>query len=100
MSEVRVAVVILNFNGVYFLEKFLPTIIQHSQPHTVYLVDNASTDSSVSYVEQHFPQVKVIRNTGNYGYAKGYNLGLEHISADYFVLLNSDVEVTENWIEP
>lgn len=100
MSDVRVAVVILNFNGQAFLEKFLPFVIRHSLPHSVYVVDNNSTDTSVSFLKQHYPQVTAIKNDGNYGYAKGYNLGLKKIDADYFILLNSDVEVTANWIEP
>jgi GT2 family glycosyltransferase len=100
MSEVKVAVVILNFNGKYFLEKFLPTTIKNSQAHRVIIADNNSTDGSVDYIKDHFPGITVIENGANYGYAKGYNLALKKIEVDYFVLLNSDVEVTENWIEP
>lgn len=100
MNEVKVAVVILNFNGRYYLEKFLPAVIENSHPHSIYVADNGSTDDSVQYVQQHFPQVKIVENKGNYGYAKGYNLALSKIDAEYFVLLNSDVQVTANWIEP
>jgi GT2 family glycosyltransferase len=100
MNEVKVAVVILNFNGRYFLEKFLPAVIKNSLPYAVFVADNCSTDDSVAYLQQHFPQVTVIKNTGNYGYAKGYNLALKQINAEYFILLNSDVEVTEHWIDP
>lgn len=100
MSEVKVAVVILNFNGKKFFEKFLPDVIKYSAPHEVYIADNGSTDNSAEYVKEKFPRVKIIENKQNYGYAKGYNLALKKIDADYFVLLNSDVEVTENWIEP
>jgi len=100
INEAKTAVVILNYNGRSFLEKFLPPVIQHSSPHAIYVADNGSTDDSVAYVQQHFPQVTVIENKGNYGYAKGYNLALKKVNADYFVLLNSDVEVTPNWIEP
>lgn len=100
MIEAKVAVVVLNFNGKYFLEKFLPGILHHSQPHKVYVADNGSTDDSVSFLNTQFPDVTVINNGGNYGYAKGYNLALAGITADYFILLNSDLEVSENWIDP
>ncbi len=100
MSDASVAVVILNFNGSYFLEKFLPGIIRHSMPHKVIVADNASTDNSVALLKRQFPQVRVIENSANYGYAKGYNVALRQIEADYYVLLNSDVEVTAGWTEP
>ena len=97
-----VAVVILNWNGVDWLKKFLPNVVQYSSSANskVVVVDNASTDDSVSYVQQHFPAVQVVVNASNGGYAKGYNDGLKKVQADYFVLLNSDVEVTENWLQP
>lgn len=100
MSEVKVAVVILNFNGKYFLEKFLPGIIQHSAPYPVIIADNKSSDDSIQYTRQHFPQVQIIENGDNYGYAKGYNLALKKVEAEYYVLLNSDVEVSPQWITP
>lgn len=100
MSELKVAVVILNFNGKYFLEKFLPVTIAHSKPHKIVVADNGSTDDSISFLEKNYPGITVLKNGGNYGYAKGYNLALEKTEADYFILLNSDVEVTSNWIEP
>jgi GT2 family glycosyltransferase len=96
------AVVILNWNGVDWLKKFLPNVVKYStSEHTkVVVVDNASTDDSVAYVQQHFSTVQLVINADNGGYAKGYNDGLKHVVADYFVLLNSDVEVTENWLQP
>lgn len=94
MNETNLAVVILNFNGKHFLEKFLPAIIQNSFPHKVYLADNGSTDQSVNYTRNNFSSVTILENDGNYGYAQGYNLALKKITSDYFVLLNSDVEVT------
>lgn len=97
---IKVAVVILNWNGKSLLEKFLPKVIAHSSNATIYVADNASTDDSVLYVSQNFPGVKIIRNLINGGYAKGYNDALQHLTEDLFVLLNSDVEVTENWLEP
>lgn len=100
MTEATVAVVILNYNGLYFLEKFLPGIIQHSAPHRVIVADNGSSDGSIDFVKTNFPEATTIDNGGNFGYAQGYNLALEKVEADYFVLLNSDVEVTANWIVP
>ncbi len=94
----KIAVVILNWNGKALLEQFLPSVITHSKPATVYVVDNASTDDSVTFLKQHFPQVQCIQNKTNGGYAKGYNDALKHVDADVFCLLNSDVEVTPNWL--
>lgn len=95
-----VAVVILNFNGKAFLEKFLSNVIAYSAPHEVIVADNASTDGSVEYLRQNFPQVKVLVNSNNDGYAKGYNIALKQIKADHYILLNNDVEVTSGWIVP
>jgi len=97
----KVAVVILNWNGQKFLEQFLPSVVKHSgNDAKVYLADNASSDDSVTYVKANFPTVEIVQNDQNYGFAKGYNIALQKIKAEYFVLLNSDVEVTENWIDP
>lgn len=96
----NVAVVILNWNGKDLLEKFLPSVVSFSNQATVYVADNASTDDSVSYVSEFFSSVKIIQNTVNGGYAKGYNDALRNLSEEIFVLLNSDVEVTENWLQP
>ncbi|SFU53879.1 hypothetical protein SAMN05216480_106131 [Pustulibacterium marinum] len=96
----NIAVVILNWNGKKWLEKFLPTVIKYSPEANIYVADNASTDDSVSYVQNTFPQVKVIQNTLNGGYAQGYNQALKAIEEPYLCLLNSDVEVTENWLVP
>jgi GT2 family glycosyltransferase len=100
MNEVKAAVVILNFNGKYFLETFLPDIIAHSKSYPVIVADNASTDDSVAFMESHHPELRLIKNSANFGYAKGYNLALAQIKAEYYILLNSDVEVTAGWIEP
>lgn len=96
----KVAVVILNWNGRDLLEKFLPSVVKFSAEATVYVADNASTDNSVSFIYENFPTVKIIQNEVNGGYAKGYNDALKNLSEDIFVLLNSDVEVTENWLQP
>ncbi|MBL7931019.1 MAG: glycosyltransferase family 2 protein [Bacteroidia bacterium] len=100
MSKLKVAVVILNFNGRKFLEKFLPNVISHSQPHEVIVADNASSDDSIAFLKQNYPSLRVIQTGGNFGYAEGYNKALKQVNAEYFILLNSDVEVSENWIDP
>ncbi len=102
MSSSRVAIVILNWNGQKLLEQYLPSVIQHSQDDDVELIvaDNHSTDESVSFLQENFPQVKILQLDQNYGFAKGYNLALQQIKATYYILLNSDVEVTPNWINP
>lgn len=94
------AVVILNWNGKALLEQFLPSVVAYSKEATVYVADNASSDNSIAYVAKNFPTVQVIRNTENGGYAKGYNDALAQLTEELFVLLNSDVEVTENWLAP
>lgn len=97
----KIAIVILNWNGKQLLEKFIPTVLQHSKNvATIYVIDNASTDRSISILTEKFPDVKIVQNSENGGYARGYNEGLKKIAADYFVLLNSDVEVTYNWMQP
>jgi GT2 family glycosyltransferase len=96
-----VAVVILNWNGKKYLEQFLPSVLASTYTnYFVVLVDNASTDDSLSYIQQHYPSVRIISNPGNEGFARGYNLALKQVVADYYVLLNSDVEVTPGWIDP
>jgi GT2 family glycosyltransferase len=96
------AIVILNWNGEKFLEQFLPVLIRHTKlPGTEIIVaDNASTDSSLALLSNKFPEIRTIILDKNYGFAAGYNKALEQIDADYYVLLNSDVEVTPGWLEP
>lgn len=97
----KTAIVILNWNGKALLERFLPSVVGHSKGlATVYLADNASTDDSVAYCLAHYPEIKIIQNTVNGGYAKGYNDALKKIDATLFVLLNSDVETPEGWLAP
>ena len=100
MLSSKVAVVILNWNGKSFLEKFLPIVIKNSSNAQIIVADNQSSDDSVSFLKAHFPKVRVIINPSNDGFATGYNLALKQVQAEYYVLLNSDVEVTENWLEP
>ena len=98
----RVAVVILNYNGKKFLEEFLPNVIENTNPALADIVvaDNASTDGSVEFMCERFPEIRLIDNGSNGGFATGYNLALRQIEAEYYVLLNSDIEVTPHWIEP
>ncbi len=100
MLSSKVAVVILNWNGKSFLEKFLPSVIKYSTSAQIIVADNQSSDDSVSFLKQHFPEVRIIINPSNDGFSTGYNLALKQVEAEYYVLLNSDVEVTEKWIEP
>ena len=96
-----VAVVILNWNGKPLLEKFLPSVINSNYPNLqIVLGDNCSTDSSVDFVRTTYPMITVVENKRNYGFAEGYNRVLQQVTADYYILLNSDVEVPENWITP
>ncbi|MDO4727979.1 MAG: glycosyltransferase family 2 protein [Bacteroidota bacterium] len=94
------AIAILNWNGQKLLEQFLPSVIRHSsQLAQIYLIDNASTDDSVTFVKNTFPEIKIIQHQKNYGYAKGYNLAIQQIEEPYLCLLNSDVEVTAGWLD-
>jgi GT2 family glycosyltransferase len=95
-----VSVVILNWNGVHYLKQFLPAVIQHSGNAEIIVADNASTDDSLQWLMQHYPEVRIIRMKENNGFAGGYNKALQQVKSDYYVLLNSDVLVTMNWLEP
>jgi GT2 family glycosyltransferase len=96
----NIAVVILNWNGLQLLEQFLPSIIAFSPEATIYIADNASTDESIAFVQQHYPAIKIIKNNANFGFAQGYNEALKHIDAEIYALVNSDIEVTANWLLP
>ena len=82
------------------ISQFLPSIIANSEEATIYLIDNASTDDSLKLVSQNFPSVTIIKNDFNFGFAKGYNIALEQIEEEYYALVNSDVEVTKDWLKP
>jgi GT2 family glycosyltransferase len=100
-SAPKVAIVILNWNGVKHLRRFLPSVLASQWPNLeVVMGDNASTDGSVEFVKSTYPSVTIIQNTENYGFTGGYNRVLAQVEADYYILLNSDVEVPPNWIEP
>lgn len=95
----RTAVVILNYNGEKLLQQFLPSVIKFSTGAEVIVADNGSTDQSLPILEKQFPSVRIIRLDQNYGFCGGYNKSLSQVDADYYVLLNSDIEVTPNWLE-
>lgn len=96
----KTAVVILNYNGAALLQQFLPDVVRHSGNASIYIADNASTDDSLEFVEHNFPAIRIIRLDQNFGYAGGYNRALRQIQSDYYVLLNSDIEVTAGWLDP
>jgi len=96
----KVAVVILNWNGRKFLEKFLPSVVNYSLGAEVIIADNDSSDDSVAFLKENYPDLRIIINSENGGYAKGYNDALKEVEAEYYVLLNSDIEVTPNWVMP
>ena len=95
-----VSIVILNFNGKHFLKKFLSGVIQFSPGHAVVVADNNSSDGSVEFLRATFPQVRIIEFNENMGFCQGYNMALRQISSDFYVILNSDIEVTEGWLDP
>ncbi|RYG40988.1 MAG: glycosyltransferase family 2 protein, partial [Chitinophagaceae bacterium] len=95
-----VAVVILNWNGSGLLQQFLPSVVAYSAGADIWVADNASTDDSLEMLKRDFPTVKVVRNSSNLGFAGGYNIALQKIKADIYALVNSDIEVTENWLIP
>ncbi|MCF6360125.1 MAG: glycosyltransferase family 2 protein [Cyclobacteriaceae bacterium] len=94
------AIAILNYNGRKHLEKFLPSLLKNSANVPIYIGDNASTDDSVEFIRNSFPNAQLIELGDNYGYSKGYNLLINHIEEDYIGLVNSDIEVTANWLAP
>lgn len=96
----NVAVVILNWNGAVLLEQFMPKIIAYSAEATIYVADNASTDNSIIVLQKLFPRVQIIQNQENFGFAKGYNEALKKVDAEIYALVNSDIEVTPNWLQP
>ena len=96
----KIAVVILNWNGHKLLGQFLPSVLQHSPEAVIYVADNASTDDSVAFVKTNFPTVKIIQNTTNLGFAHGYNEALQHVDEEILALVNSDIEVTAGWLQP
>ena len=100
--DIKIAVVILNWNGKKHLAEFLPSVIRHSKSEQIkiYIADNGSSDDSVSFIRNNFPDIELILLDKNYGFAEGYNKALTNIQAEYYVILNSDVELSANWLFP
>lgn len=97
----KIAIVILNWNGKKMLEKYLSGVVMYSHDDAaIYVADNKSTDDSMAFLAEQFPDVRTITLDQNYGFAGGYNRALKQVEAEYYVLLNSDVEVTSNWLSP
>ena len=96
----RIAIVILNYNGAGMLRQFLPSVISSSPEAEIYVADNGSTDNSAQVMRSEFPETKYLQLDKNYGFADGYNRALEMVEAEYYLLLNSDVEVTAGWLAP
>jgi GT2 family glycosyltransferase len=96
----KLAIVILNYNGRHYLEKFLPTVLKYASNYPVYVADNHSSDQSVAYLKKEFPAVRILPFENNFGFSEGYNRALNRVEAEYFLLLNSDVEVTPGWLDP
>jgi len=96
----KIAVVILNYNGQPLLEKYLPSVFKYSNLANLYVIDNASSDNSLAFLGENYPKITIIPLDKNYGYATGYNMGLKNLAEEYFCLLNSDIRVSEYWIEP
>ena len=95
----KIAIVILNWNGARLLQQFLPSVVKYSDLAKIYVADNASTDDSIEVLKNKFPEVAIIKNNDNYGFAGGYNVALEQVEEPYYALVNSDIEVTENWLD-
>ena len=96
----KIAIVILNWNGLKLLKEFLPSVVNNSGDNPIYIIDNNSDDNSIDFINKNYINITLIRNDKNYGYAKGYNEGLKHVNEEVFCLLNNDVEVTTGWLDP
>lgn len=96
----KIAVVILNWNGTKLLKQFLPSVIEFSPEAVIYVADNASSDESIEVLKSDFPDVKIIQNKENFGFARGYNEALQFVDEPYYALVNSDIEVTDGWLKP
>jgi GT2 family glycosyltransferase len=100
-TAAKIAIVILNWNGRKYLEQFLPSVLSSVDANSrIVVADNGSTDDSISFLETNYPGIQIIRFTQNYGFAKGYNEALKQVEAQYYVILNSDVEVKPGWLQP
>lgn len=96
----KVAIIILNWNGKDLLKTFLPSVIQNSKQAEIIIADNGSNDGSIDFISNAFPEIRIIDNKENLGFTGGYNKALKEVEAEYYIILNSDIEVSENWIKP
>ena len=96
----RIGIVVINWNGLELLKKYLKVLIQNSVNHNIYLIDNNSEDESVSYVRSNHSEVNIIKLDKNYGFAEGYNLGIQKVKEEIICIINNDVEVTKDWLKP
>lgn len=96
----KIGIVILNWNGLALLKRYLPSVVKYSGEHSIYVADNASKDTSISWVQENYPIVRIITMNQNRGYAGGYNVALKSVEEELVCLLNNDIEVTENWLLP
>ena len=96
----RIGIAILNWNGLNLLKSHLKGVVNKSEDCTIYIIDNNSNDDSLDFVKHNFPQVKLITLDKNYGFAEGYNIGIQEVKEDYLCIINNDIEVTKDWLEP
>lgn len=96
----RIGIVVINWNGLELLKKYLKVLIQNSVNHNIYLIDNNSEDESVSYVRSNHSEVNIIKLDKNYGFAEGYNRGIQKVKEEIICIINNDVEVTKDWLKP
>lgn len=96
----KIAIVILNWNGAHMMRTYLPTVIKNSPEAEVIIADNASSDDSLKMLASDFPEIRTIVLDKNYGFAEGYNKAFKRVEAEYYLLLNSDVDVPEGWLAP
>lgn len=96
----RIGIVIINWNGINLLKKYLKGIIENSDDSKIYVIDNNSSDDSISYLKQNFSEIEIISLDKNYGFAEGYNIGIKEVKEEYICIINNDIQVTKNWLDP
>ena len=96
----KIAIVVINWNGLELLKKYLKKIVDNSPDQNIYVIDNNSKDESLKYIKENYNNVRIISLNKNYGFAEGYNIGIQEVKEDYLCIINNDVEVTKDWLEP
>ena len=96
----KIGIVVINWNGINLLKKYFRSIYQYSDNSNIYLIDNFSSDNSVSYIKKNYKKVKIIPLNKNYGFAEGYNKGLKYVKEDYICIINNDIKVSKGWLNP